>query len=64
MGSDIISKATVQTHSSQSHPDDDSLKRGERLTVNENHVLQDRKIGVLGAISLIVNKIIGAGLVR
>ncbi|RAH43656.1 amino acid transporter [Aspergillus brunneoviolaceus CBS 621.78] len=62
MGSDIISKATVQTHSSQSHPDDDSLKRGERLTVNENHVLQDRKIGVLGAISLIVNKIIGAGI--
>ncbi|OJK00420.1 hypothetical protein ASPACDRAFT_28020 [Aspergillus aculeatus ATCC 16872] len=60
MGSDTISKAPVQTHSS--HPDDDSLKGGERLTVNENHVLQDRKIGVLGAISLIVNKIIGAGI--
>ncbi|PYI35218.1 amino acid transporter [Aspergillus indologenus CBS 114.80] len=60
MGSDTISKATVQTNSS--HPDDDNLKAGERLTVNENHVLQDRKIGVLGAISLIVNKIIGAGI--
>ncbi|CAG7916669.1 unnamed protein product [Penicillium olsonii] len=29
---------------------------------NESHILQDRKIGVFGAISLIVNKIVGAGI--
>lgn len=31
------------------------------LRVQETHILQERKIGVFGAISLIVNKIIGAG---
>ncbi|KAJ5126732.1 hypothetical protein N7448_007511 [Penicillium atrosanguineum] len=30
--------------------------------VNESHILQERKIGIFGAISLIVNKIIGAGI--
>lgn len=29
--------------------------------VNEAHILQERKIGVFGAVSLIVNKIVGAG---
>ncbi|KAI9931390.1 hypothetical protein ASPWEDRAFT_103612 [Aspergillus wentii DTO 134E9] len=32
------------------------------LHVNEAHVLQERQIGVFGAISLIVNKIVGAGI--
>ncbi|CEO58944.1 Putative Amino acid transporters [Penicillium brasilianum] len=32
------------------------------LRVQETHILQERKIGVFGAISLIVNKIIGAGI--
>ncbi|OQE23814.1 hypothetical protein PENSTE_c008G02319 [Penicillium steckii] len=31
------------------------------LQVKESHILQERKIGVIGAVSLIVNKIIGAG---
>lgn len=33
------------------------------LQVKETHILQERKIGVWGAISLIVNKIVGAGFV-
>ncbi|KAL4782555.1 amino acid transporter [Aspergillus varians] len=32
------------------------------LQVDESHILQERSIGVLGAISLIVNKIVGAGI--
>jgi hypothetical protein len=32
--------------------------------VNEAHILQERKIGVFGAVSLIVNKIVGAGYVN
>ncbi|KAH8655250.1 amino acid transporter [Xylariales sp. PMI_506] len=40
---------------------DDSEKPGS-LGVVESHVLQDRTIGVFGAVSLIVNKIIGAGI--
>lgn len=59
MGRDTISQVTIETDASRSR--DDSLKAGERLSVNENHVLQDRKIGALGAISLVVNKIVGAG---
>lgn len=31
--------------------------------IQESHILQERKIGVWGSISLIVNKIIGAGYV-
>lgn len=31
--------------------------------INESHILQGRQIGVFGAISLIVNKIVGAGYV-
>ncbi|GJP96299.1 hypothetical protein CBS115989_9882 [Aspergillus niger] len=60
MGRDTISQVTIETDASRSR--DDSLKAGERLSVNENHVLQDRKIGALGAISLVVNKIVGAGI--
>ncbi|KAJ5361351.1 hypothetical protein N7541_002195 [Penicillium brevicompactum] len=30
--------------------------------VDESHILQDRRIGVFGAVSLIVNKIVGAGI--
>ena len=59
MGRDTISQVTVETDAPRSR--DESPKGGERLTVNENHVLQERKIGVLGAISLVVNKIVGAG---
>lgn len=29
--------------------------------IEESHILQERKIGVFGAVSLIVNKIVGAG---
>ncbi|KAJ5082535.1 hypothetical protein N7532_011578 [Penicillium argentinense] len=32
------------------------------LHVREAHILQERRIGILGAISLIVNKIVGAGI--
>lgn len=59
MGRDTISQVTVETDASRSHHE--SPKDNERLTVNENHVLQERRIGVLGAISLVVNKIVGAG---
>lgn len=31
------------------------------LQVSEHHILQERKIGVFGAISLIINKTVGAG---
>lgn len=39
----------------QSKTDDGSLK------VVESHILQERTIGIFGAVSLIVNKIIGSG---
>lgn len=32
--------------------------------VNESHILQERRIGIFGAVSLIVNKIVGAGYVN
>lgn len=32
--------------------------------LDESHILQDRRIGVFGAVSLIVNKIVGAGYVN
>ena len=34
---------------------------GRSLKVVESHVLQERTIGIFGAVSLIVNKIIGSG---
>lgn len=44
--------------------DDDVFKdNGSSLKVVEAHVLQNRTIGVFGAVSLIVNKIIGSGYV-
>lgn len=39
---------------------DEEVSNGTSL-VNESHILQERKIGIIGAISLVVNKIIGAG---
>ncbi|KAK1145205.1 hypothetical protein N8T08_004357 [Aspergillus melleus] len=41
---------------------DTDLKVQDSLRVEESHVLQDRNIGVFGAISLVVNKIVGAGI--
>jgi hypothetical protein len=38
---------------------EDAPKSGPEI--NESHILQGRQIGVFGAISLIVNKIVGAG---
>ncbi|KAJ1716741.1 amino acid/polyamine transporter I [Aspergillus flavus] len=42
--------------------DNDNLKSQDSLHVIESHVLQERKIGTFGAISLVVNKIVGAGI--
>ncbi|OLN88183.1 High-affinity methionine permease 3 [Colletotrichum chlorophyti] len=36
--------------------------RSVKLDVDENNILQERTIGLFGAVSLIVNKIIGAGI--
>jgi hypothetical protein len=42
--------------------DEDYSKDDESsLKVVEAHILQERTIGVFGAVSLIVNKIIGSG---
>lgn len=43
---------------------DTDFKAHDSLRVKECHVLQDRSIGVFGAISLVVNKIVGAGYVN
>ena len=43
--------------------DNDNLKVQDSLHVIESHVLQERKIGTFGAVSLVVNKIVGAGYV-
>lgn len=42
-------------------PQYDGPKNQDSLHVVEENILQERKIGILGAISLIVNKIVGAG---
>lgn len=39
------------------------MKHNDSVEVVEKDVLQERNIGTFGAISLIVNKIIGAGFV-
>jgi hypothetical protein len=39
----------------------DGESGGSIQPINEAHILQERKIGVFGAVSLIVNKIVGAG---
>ncbi|PLB44089.1 amino acid transporter [Aspergillus steynii IBT 23096] len=41
---------------------DTDLKAQDSLRAEESHVLQERNIGVFGAISLVVNKIVGAGI--
>ncbi|KAI8662617.1 hypothetical protein LRP88_06830 [Fusarium phalaenopsidis] len=43
---------------------DDSEREGKSTTlgIDESHVLQERTIGVFGAASLIINKMIGAGI--
>lgn len=43
--------------------DDNASTTEPNSHVSEQHILQDRRIGVFGAISLIVNKTIGAGCV-
>lgn len=42
-------------------PSSTDLKTKDSLHVDESHVLQERTIGVFGAVSLVVNKIVGAG---
>lgn len=42
-------------------PSATDLKTKDSLHVEESRVLQERTIGVFGAVSLIVNKIVGAG---
>ncbi|KAB8229493.1 amino acid/polyamine transporter I [Aspergillus alliaceus] len=49
-------------HSRNEDTDHDDLKVQDSLKVIESHILQERQIGVFGAISLIVNKIVGAGI--
>lgn len=49
--------------SSSNSDNDSSSSSSPGLQVKESHILQERKIGVIGAVSLIVNKIIGAGYV-
>jgi hypothetical protein len=46
---------------SKAYSSDDSSEDNIQPSVNEAHILQERKIGVFGAVSLIVNKIVGAG---
>ncbi|KAJ5744653.1 hypothetical protein N7533_009523 [Penicillium manginii] len=53
-----ISHESTETDLSSSSDDGSSSS----LQVKEAHILQERRIGLLGAISLIVNKIIGAGI--
>ncbi|KAJ5224731.1 uncharacterized protein N7469_008234 [Penicillium citrinum] len=48
--------------SSSNSDNDSSSSSSPDLHVKESHILQERKIGVIGAVSLIVNKIIGAGI--
>ncbi|TDZ39286.1 High-affinity methionine permease [Colletotrichum spinosum] len=51
----------IPANSSASDGPEDSVKDGV-LGVVEHHVLQERTIGLFGAVSLVVNKIIGAGI--
>lgn len=54
---DFIGTPAISTASDGA---DDSVKDGQ-LGVVEVNVLQERTIGLFGAVSLVVNKIIGAG---
>lgn len=49
---------------SKAYSSDGSSDENVQPNVNEAHILQERKIGVFGAVSLIVNKIVGAGYVN
>lgn len=42
----------------------DGQDENVQAKVNESHILQERRIGIFGAVSLIVNKIVGAGYVN
>ncbi|GAB1194243.1 hypothetical protein APSETT444_003487 [Aspergillus pseudonomiae] len=57
------SKTLGYMRSRNEDSDNDHLKSQDSLHVVESHILQERKIGTFGAISLVVNKIIGAGYV-
>ncbi|KAG2418364.1 hypothetical protein HFD88_001465 [Aspergillus terreus] len=57
-GNDSIQVACTVEETTQPAGD---VKTQDSLHVEESHVLQARSIGVFGAISLVVNKIVGAG---
>ncbi|GES60773.1 methionine permease [Aspergillus terreus] len=57
-GNDSIQVACTVEETTQPAAD---VKTQDSLHVEESHVLQARSIGVFGAISLVVNKIVGAG---
>lgn len=59
-GNDSIQVACTVEETTQPAGD---VKTQDSLHVEESHVLQARSIGVFGAISLVVNKIVGAGCV-
>ncbi|KAF5005344.1 hypothetical protein FDECE_8202 [Fusarium decemcellulare] len=56
------SKALAPAAARASGDDSENTEKSTTLGVNEAHVLQERTIGVFGAASLIVNKMIGAGI--
>ncbi|RJE25471.1 Amino acid permease [Aspergillus sclerotialis] len=58
VGNDSIHVASTV---GETAPPATDIKTQDSLQIEESHVLQARKIGVFGAISLVVNKIIGAG---
>ena len=57
----LFTDESASTEADSSSSSDDGSNSS--LQVKEAHILQERRIGLLGAISLIVNKIIGAGYV-
>jgi hypothetical protein len=57
----LLTDESASTEADSSSSSDDGSNSS--LQVKEAHILQERRIGLLGAISLIVNKIIGAGYV-
>ncbi|KAJ5771237.1 uncharacterized protein N7511_003288, partial [Penicillium nucicola] len=59
-----MAKSQEPSHSTQAPITDVSDEDAPKSSspVNESHILQGRQIGVFGAVSLIVNKIVGAGI--
>lgn len=53
----------VAANINEIEPSATDLKTEDSLHVDESRVLQERTIGVFGAVSLVVNKIVGAGYV-